>query len=100
MAKKSSVQKTLKKQRLIEKFAAKREKILKDMANAESFEERVVLQKKLESLPLNSSKVRHRNRCWLTGRPRGFHRDFGICRNSLRLMALEGFIPGLSKASW
>ena len=101
MAKQSSIQKTLKKQRLIQKHATKRAELKKQLLNPEiSFDEKMLIQKKLESLPLNSSKVRHRNRCWLTGRPRGFHRDLGVCRNALRKMGHEGKIPGMTKASW
>jgi len=101
MAKKSAVQKSLKKAKLIEKYAQKRVELKKLLNNPDlDFEERMVIQKKLESLPMNSSKVRHRNRCWLTGRPRGYHADLGICRNALRKMAHEGEIPGMIKASW
>lgn len=101
MAKKSAVQKSLKKSKLVAKHAKKRAELKKAMANPElSFEERLELQKKLESLPLNSSKVRHKNRCWLTGRPKGYHRDLGLCRNALREMGLAGLIPGMVKASW
>ena len=101
MAKKSAIQKSQKKEKLVTKYAKKRAQLKKAMANPElEFEERMALQKQIESLPLNSSRVRHKNRCWLTGRPRGYHKDFGICRNALRKMAHEGLIPGLSKASW
>ena len=54
----------------------------------------------LQKLPRNSSKVRMRNRCKLTGRPRGYNRQFGLCRNMLRELALNGKIPGVTKASW
>ncbi len=101
MAKKSSVEKTQRKKNLIAKYAKKRAEYKKLLSNPEiDFEERMLIQKKLEALPGNSSKIRHRNRCWLTGRPRGFHRDIGVCRNALRKMAHEGLIPGLTKASW
>ncbi len=101
MAKKSSVEKMQNKQKLVIKYAAKRAEYKKQLANPElDFEERMLIQKKLEALPANSSKVRHRNRCWLTGRSRGYHQDLGLCRNALRKMAHEGMIPGLTKASW
>lgn len=101
MAKKSCIQKTKKKKLLIEKYAKKRADLKEKMANPDlDFEERLVIQEKLENLPLNSSKIRHRNRCWLTGRPRGYHRDLGLCRNALREMAHQGLVPGLTKASW
>lgn len=101
MAKKSAVQKSLRKRRLIAKYSSKRASLKKEMANPElDFEQRMAIQKKLEALPLNSSEVRHKNRCWLTGRPKGYHRDLGLCRNALREMAHKGLIPGMTKASW
>jgi small subunit ribosomal protein S14 len=60
----------------------------------------VQLYKKLERVPRNSSKTRKRNRCWVTGRSRGYYKDFGLSRHVLREMAHEGYIPGLVKASW
>ena len=65
-----------------------------------SFNERVELYKKLEKLPRNSSQTRHRNRCWVTDRSRGFYKDFGLSRHVLREMAHDGLIPGLTKSSW
>lgn len=101
MAKKSAVQKSINKRKLMAKYAKRREELKKQMANPElDFEERIVIQKKLEALPTNSSEVRHKNRCWLTGRPKGYHRDLGLCRNALRNMAHQGLIPGMTKASW
>lgn len=101
MAKKSSIQKTLRKRRTIAKYSKKRKQIKEEMSNPSlDFEQRLELQRKLEALPGNSSKIRDKNRCWLTGRPRGYHKDFGICRNALRMMAHNGMIPGLTKASW
>lgn len=101
MAKKSSIQKSSNKRKLVSKHAKKRAALKLAMANPElDFEERMIIQKKLESLPLNSSEVRHKNRCWLTGRPRGYHRDLGVCRNVLREMAHKGLVPGMTKASW
>lgn len=101
MAKKSSIQKTRRKSKLCDQYNKKR-KELKAMLNDPEldFEERMKVQKRLEDLPLNSSPVRQRSRCWLTGRPRGYYSDLGICRNALRKMAHEGQIPGLVKASW
>jgi small subunit ribosomal protein S14 len=89
MAKLSIVARTRKKEELVKKFAAKR-KALKEAGNWE----------KLDQLPRSSSAVRLRNRCKLTGRPRGYIGKFGICRNQFRLLANEGKIPGLTKASW
>jgi small subunit ribosomal protein S14 len=89
MAKESMKAREAKRKRLVEKFAAKREELKK----AGDY---TALQK----LPRNSSKVRVRNRCNLTGRPRGYMRDFGISRVTFRDMALFGLIPGVTKASW
>lgn len=89
MAKESMKAREAKRKKLVEKYAAKREELKK----AGDY---TALQK----LPRNSSKVRVRNRCNLTGRPRGYMRDFGISRVTFREMALFGLIPGISKASW
>lgn len=86
---------------LVAKYAAKR-KALFDVINdssksdEEKFEARLALQK----LPRNSAPTRHRNRCALTGRPRGTFRKFGLARNKLRQLALKGDVPGVTKASW
>lgn len=89
MAKESMKAREAKRKKLVEKYAAKREELKK----AGDF---VALQK----LPRNSSKIRVRNRCNLTGRPRGYMRDFGVSRNVFRDMVLFGLIPGLTKSSW
>lgn len=89
MAKESMKAREVKRKNLVEKYATKREELKK----AGDF---VALQK----LPRNSSKVRMRNRCKLTGRPRGYMRDFGISRVTFREMVLFGLIPGLTKSSW
>jgi small subunit ribosomal protein S14 len=89
MAKESMKAREAKRKSLVEKFAAKREELKK----AGDY---TALQK----LPRNSSKVRVRNRCNLTGRPRGYMRDFGISRVTFREMALFGLIPGVTKSSW
>lgn len=89
MAKESMKAREAKRKRLVEKFAEKREELKK----AGDY---TALQK----LPRNSAKVRVRNRCNLTGRPRGYMRDFGISRVTFREMALFGLIPGVTKASW
>jgi small subunit ribosomal protein S14 len=89
MAKESMKAREAKRKRLVEKYAAKREELKKAGDS-------VGLQK----LPRNSSKVRVRNRCNLTGRPRGYMRDFGMSRVTFREMALFGLIPGVTKSSW
>jgi small subunit ribosomal protein S14 len=89
MAKESMKAREVKRKRLADKFAAKREALKKEGKWDE-----------LQKLPRNSSPVRQRNRCKLTGRPRGYMRQFGISRNQFRDMANFGMIPGLTKASW
>ncbi|MGE0771074.1 MAG: 30S ribosomal protein S14 [Cyclobacteriaceae bacterium] len=89
MAKLSVIARDRKKEALVKRFAAKR-KALKEAGDWEG----------LDKLPRSSSSVRLHNRCKLTGRPRGYMRKFGICRNQFRQMASEGKIPGLTKASW
>ena len=89
MAKESMKAREVKRKKLVEKYAAKREELKKAGDS-------VGLQK----LPRNSSKVRMRNRCSMTGRPRGYMRDFGVSRVTFRDMVLFGLIPGLTKSSW
>ena len=101
MAKLSSVQKNLNRLKLIEKFTNKR-KVLKKkiMDKTISIEERLKLQNKLNDLPRNSSSIRYRNRCKLTGRTRGVYRKFGLSRIKIRELSLEGKLPGVIKSSW
>ena len=94
------IQREKKRERLIAKYASKRELIKEKLQTVSSFNERVELYKKLEKLPRNSSQTRHRNRCWVTGRSRGFYKDFGLSRHVLREMAHDGLIPGLTNSSW
>jgi small subunit ribosomal protein S14 len=100
MAKKGMIQREYKRERLIAKYATKRELLKENLQSVKSFPERVALYKKYEKIPRNSAPSRHRNRCWVTGRSRGFYKDFGLSRHVLREMAKEGLIPGLVKASW
>jgi len=100
MAKKSMLERERKRKSLVLKYSEKRESILKELKKAESLEEIFELSEKLQKLPRNSSKIRVRNRCWKTGRPRGFYRYFGLCRNALRELAHDCFLPGVIKASW
>jgi small subunit ribosomal protein S14 len=89
MAKESIKARQVKREKLVARYAAKRA-ALKAAGDLEG----------LQKLPRNSSPVRLKNRCKLTGRPKGYMRDFGICRNQFRDMALMGKIPGVTKASW
>jgi small subunit ribosomal protein S14 len=99
MAKKGMIEREKKRQKLVEKYE-KREKLLLDFSESQNFEEKILIHHKIEKLPRNSSKTRLRNRCWKTGRPRGFYRDFGLCRNMVREMGHQGLLPGLTKSSW
>ncbi|MCS7030465.1 MAG: 30S ribosomal protein S14 [Gloeomargarita sp. SKYG116] len=100
MAKKSMIEREKRRRRLVEKYREKREQLKLQFAAAETWEERLAIHRQLQQLPRNSSPTRLRNRCWLTGRPRGYFRDFGLCRNALREMALQGLLPGVVKSSW
>jgi len=95
------VNREVKRIRLVKKFAAKRAELkaaIKDTSLNE--EERSAAREKLNKLPRDSSPVRIRNRCNITGRPHGYYRKFGLGRNKLREAAMRGDVPGLVKASW
>lgn len=101
MAKTSSVEKNNRRARMIKKDAPKRAALKAIIKNKElAFEERLEATIKLSELPRNGSKVRHRNRCELTGRARGTYRKFKLSRIKLRELGSFGRIPGLTKASW
>ncbi len=89
MAKKCVIVRNEKRQKIVEKYAEKREQLIKDG----DFEA-------LRKLPRDSSPTRLRNRCSITGRGRGVYKKFGLCRHQLRKLSLEGKIPGMKKASW
>jgi small subunit ribosomal protein S14 len=101
MAKKSAVNRNEKVRKLVKQYAAKRN-ALKAIANNESLplEERFEARLKLAELPRNSSGTRVRNRCEVTGRPRGYYRKLKMSRISLRDLGSQGLIPGLVKSSW
>lgn len=101
MAKVSAVQRDLKRRRLIAKYATKRAELKAIIMDKNaSQEERFNATLKLAKLPKNSARIRERNRCELTGRPRGYHRKFKISRNLVRELGSLGQIPGLTKSSW
>jgi small subunit ribosomal protein S14 len=100
MAKKSMIQRELKRQRLVMKYAKKREELKKAFKEAKFLKEKLALHRKLQQLPRNSSFVRLHNRCMVTGRPKGYFRDFGLSRHVLREMAHQGLLPGVKKSSW
>ena len=99
MAKKSSIERNDKRKKLVLKHQDKRKKLKEEIAKATG-EKRMRLQHELAKLPVNSCPTRVRNRCELTGRPRGVYRKFRLSRNMLRLLAMEGCIPGIMKSSW
>ena len=101
MAKLSVVNREMKRKKLVVKYSARRDALKAIIRNVDStYEEREEAQKKLNALPRNSSPVRVRNRCRLTGRPNAYYRKFGLGRNKLREAAMRGDVPGLVKASW
>jgi|SRR6516164_4826865 small subunit ribosomal protein S14 len=101
MAKTSSIEKNKRRLKLVKQYAGRRSR-LKAIANDESanFEERFEARLKLAALPRNSSAVRLRNRCEVSGRPRGFTRKLKMSRIALRELGSQGLIPGLVKSSW
>ena len=101
MAKTSSIQRNLKRIKLVKKFSKKRANLKKIIKNRKlPLEERFAAQLKLAKIPRNSAKIRIRNRCEITGRPRGVYRKLRISRIALRDLASKGKIPGMTKASW
>ncbi len=89
MARKSLIAREVKRQKLVDKYAELRKKLKEEGRYDE-----------LDKLPRNSNPARLRNRCRLTGRPRGYIRKAGLCRNKFRELALDGKLPGITKASW
>jgi len=101
MAKVSLINRDIKRRKTVKKFAAYRAELFVVINDANvSDEERYSARIKLQMLPRNASPVRLRNRCMLTGRPRGVYRKFGLGRSKLRDIAMSGEIPGMTKASW
>ena len=100
MAIKSMIQRELKRQRLVMKYAQKRATLKELIKKAASLKEKLALHRKLQQLPRNSSSVRLHNRCLVTGRSKGYFRDFGLSRHVLREMAHQGLLPGVQKSSW
>jgi small subunit ribosomal protein S14 len=101
MAKQSSIQKNLKRILLVKKFKNKRLDFKKKIKNKNiSLEEKIKLQSKINDLPRDSSRVRIRNRCKITGRARGFYRKFSLSRIKIRELSMNGALPGVVKSSW
>ena len=101
MAKQSSIQKNLNRKNIVNKFNNRRKNLKKQIMKKDlSIEERFKFQSKLNDLPRDSSKIRLRNRCKLTGRTRGVYRKFGLSRIKIRELSMSGALPGVVKSSW
>ena len=101
MAKMSLINREQKRRATVKKYAAKRTALLAVIQNGKaSDDDKAEARDKLQALPRNASPVRLRNRCALTGRPRGFYGKFGLSRTKVREIAMRGEIPGVVKASW
>eukprot|EP00871_Galdieria_phlegrea_P003997 jgi/Galph1/4599/GphlegSOOS_G3302.1 len=100
MAKKSIIQRELKRKKQIKKYKNKRLEIKEQIKKAISYDEKMQLNSKFQKLPRNSAKCRQKNRCWLTGRSRSFYRDFGLSRHALREMAHNCLLPGVIKSNY
>ena len=100
MARKSIIEREKKKLKLTSQYLEKRKSIKEEMRKAETFEEKMEAQKKLQKLPRNSNPNRVVRRCELTARPKGVYRKFGLSRAKLRELAMAGKLPGVKKSSW
>jgi small subunit ribosomal protein S14 len=100
MAKKSSIERNNKRKKLVKKYEKQRELLKQELNQALSITNKWTIQRKLQSLPRNSAPNRVHQRCFLTGRPRGIYRDFGLSRHVLREMSHECLLPGVTKSSW
>ena len=101
MAKQSSIQKNLNRKKIVKKFNNRRQSLKKKIMQKNlPIEERFKIQSKLNDLPRDSSKIRVRNRCELTGRTRGVYRKFGLSRIKIRELSMTGALPGVVKSSW
>lgn len=100
MAKKSLIARENKRRSCVRYYQPKREEIKKKMKKARSLEERLFLSMEFQALPRNSSPTRLTNRCFITGRPKGYYRDFGLSRHVFREMAHKCLLPGVRKSSW
>ena len=101
MAKKSMIAREVKRQRTVERYAARRAEIKRILADVNAdMESKEQAQIQLQKMPRDASPCRQQNRCRLTGRPHGYYRKFGLSRNKLREAAMRGDVPGLVKASW
>jgi small subunit ribosomal protein S14 len=100
MAKKSMIEREKKRARIAAKYETRRAELLEQFRQAEDLADKIEIHRQIQRLPRNSARVRQRNRCLVTGRSRGYYRDFGLSRNVLREWAHEGLLPGVTKSSW
>nr|YP_010231173.1 ribosomal protein S14 [Nephroselmis pyriformis]QSV37242.1 ribosomal protein S14 [Nephroselmis pyriformis] len=100
MAKKSMIAREVKRAALIQKHNPERQSIKAQIRQEPSLQAKMALHRRLQKLPRNSAPVRLHNRCTMTGRPKGYYRDFGVSRHVLREMAHQCLLPGVTKASW
>ena len=100
MAKKSMIEREKKRQLTVAKYADKRQALIEEFENAGSQQEKLQIHRQIQQLPRNSARTRLHNRCWVTGRPRGVYKDFGLSRNLMREWAHQGLLPGVVKSSW
>ncbi len=100
MARKSTIEKNKSRDKLVQRLTEKRKALKSEVKRTNSAETCFTAVQKLSKLPRNSAKTRLRNRCVLTGRPRGYYRKLGLSRIALRQLASEGMIPGMVKSSW
>lgn len=100
MAKKSLIERQKKREKLVLKYRSKRKNLKLQIKKEQFLDKKLDLYNKLQKLPRNSSSIRLNNRCLITGRPKGYYRDFGLSRHVLREMAHKCLLPGLYKSSW
>ena len=94
------LEREVKRKKLVKKYSEKRNILVNQLKKENTLEEIFAINEKLQKLPRNSSPLRLRNRCWKTGKPRGYSRFFGLCRNAIRELAHDCFLPGVTKSSW
>lgn len=100
MAKKSIIERELKRKALVNKFEKLRNELLQRLKRTHAFEEKLLINEQIQKLPRNTSRVRIRNRCVETGRARGYFRYFALSRNMLRELGHQGLLTGVTKSSW
>ena len=100
MARKSNIARDKKRHELVKKYSKKRMKLLAKFKTATTISEKFKIHAQLQKLPRNSSRTRLHNRCFMTGRPKGYFRFFGLSRHQIRELGYVGILPGVTKASW